>query len=99
MEEQKIEQDATVKVGLIIEIPVKTTAETDEEFFAQLKDNKDINEAISQLVFSALAYRDSASSRSEHKVMYSKFVIFFDESTGSLNNKNGTPIKITWRDL
>lgn len=92
-QEQAVEaQQATVKVGLIIEIPVETKASDDSEFISELQANKDISEAISQLVFSALAYRDSAPERASHKVMYSKFVIFYDESSGQ-------PIKLTWGDL
>jgi hypothetical protein len=83
---------ATVRVGLVIEVPVKTAAQTDSDFLTEIQANKDISEAISQLIFAAINYRESDSSRSEHKVLYSKLVIFFDESTMQ-------PVNITWREL
>ena len=86
------EELALVRVGTVIEIPIRTSAKDDQEFIAQLGNDPDVVEAISQLLSAALSYRDSAPHRADHEIRYSKMVLFYDESSGQ-------PVNIGWSKL
>ena len=86
------EELALVRVGVVIEIPIRTSAQNDEEFVKQLGNDPDVAEAISQLLSASLSYRDSAKHREAHDIRYAKIVLFYDESSGQ-------PVNIGWSKI
>ena len=88
MGEQK---QALVRVGILIEIPVLTCAEDDDEFLADVMKNQDVSEALATLISSSIEYQGSTADRESHKIRFSRLVLLHDES--------GTVANIGWSEV
>jgi len=89
---EAVEESALIRVGLVIEIPMRTRAGNDEDFTRQIAENPDVTEALSMLLSSALMYRDSKQSRAHHAIKYSRLVLFYDDTTEA-------PVQMGWSEL
>jgi hypothetical protein len=79
------QKQALIRVGVIIEIPLLTEAEDDDEFVADVMKSADVSEAVSTLVSAAIEYQGSDDSRVEHKIRFSRLVLMHDESATVAN--------------
>lgn len=89
---ETIEESAIIRVGVVIEIPIKTSAGNDDEFTKQIAGHPDVSDALGHLLSSAIMYRDSYAKRAGHRIKYSKLVLFYDDATEA-------PIQMGWSEL
>ena len=68
----------TVRVGVVIEVPFETSAETDEDFAREIVESKDVSDALGALVGGALYLKDTNVRAAKWPAYFSRFVVMIN---------------------
>ena len=84
-------KQALIRVGILVEIPVMTSAEDDAQFLDEVHVDPDVSEALSTILSAAICYQESAAHRKDHTVKFSRLVLMHDNT--AVANMGWTEVK------